>query len=120
MGLMDKVKQQAGQALVKAQQGVSQGQAKLDQVQAKRQADALLRDLGAAYYAAQRTGGSQEAVDAAMHLVDEHVAAHGAVDGFAGNATAGHDPGGHATSSPSDASPSSDTAGGGSYSIDDV
>jgi hypothetical protein len=81
MGLMDKVKQQAGQALVKAQQGVSQGQAKLDQVQAKRQADVLLRDLGAAYYAWQRTDGPKDAVDSAIRLVDEHVAAHGPVDG---------------------------------------
>ena len=91
MGLMDKVKQQAGQALVKAQQGVSQGQAKLDQVQAKRQADLLLRDLGAAYYASQRTGGPQDAVDAAMRLVDEHVAAHGAVDGPGARTTSGGD-----------------------------
>lgn len=94
MGLMDKVKQQAGQALVKAQQGVSQGQAKLDQVQAKRQADLLLRDLGAAYYATQRTGGSQDAVDAALRLVDEHVAAHGAVDGPGARATSGGGDGG--------------------------
>lgn len=84
MGLMDKVKQQAEQALAKAQQGVNQGQAKLDQVQAKRQADALLRDLGAAYYALQRTGGSQDAVDAALKLVDEHAAVHGPVDSSSG------------------------------------
>ncbi len=80
MGLMDKVKQQAGQALAKAQQGVSQGQAKLDQVQAKRQADALLRNLGAAYYAKERSGGPQDAVDAAMKMLDEHASAHGPVD----------------------------------------
>jgi len=39
MGLMDKVKQGAGQALTKAQQGVNQGKAKLDQAQAKHQWD---------------------------------------------------------------------------------
>jgi hypothetical protein len=129
MGLMDKVKQQAEQALAKAQQGVSQGQAKLDQVQAKRQADALLRDLGAAYYASQRTGGSQEQVDAAMRLVDEHVAAHGAVDADGPAAPAdgdGGEDGGEgdspsATGSSTPSAPSTGaTASGGSFSIEDV
>lgn len=74
MGLMDKVKQQAEQALSKAQQGVAQGQAKLDEVQAKRHEDQLLRDLGAAYYAAERNGAPQEDVDKALAAVDEHMA----------------------------------------------
>lgn len=73
MGLMDKVKQQAEQALSKAQQGVAQGQAKLDEVQAKRHEDQLLRDLGAAYYAAERKGGPREDVDKALAAVDEHM-----------------------------------------------
>ena len=77
MGLMDKVKQQAEQAINKAQQGVAQGQAKLDEVQAKRQADQLLRDLGAAYYAAERQGGSAEDVATALAAVDDHFATHG-------------------------------------------
>lgn len=80
MGLMDKMKQQAGQALQKAQQGVSQGQAKLDQVQAKRQADVLLRNLGAAYYAQEREHGPTEAVEAALAALDEHVGSEGSVD----------------------------------------
>jgi hypothetical protein len=80
MGLIDKVKQQAGQAVGLAQQGVSQGQAKLDQVQAKRQAQTLLRNLGAAYYAQQREGGSEAAVTAALAAMDEHVAAHPPTD----------------------------------------
>src|SRR5579872_4441455 len=75
MGLMDKVKQQAEQALTKAQQGVAQGQAKLDEVQTKRQGDQLLRDLGAAYYAAERHGGPAEDVTKAMSAVDDHFAA---------------------------------------------
>ena len=74
MGLMDKVKQQAEQALSKAQQGVAQGQAKLDEVQAKRHEDQLLRDLGAAYYSAERKGGAHEDVEKALAAVDEHVA----------------------------------------------
>lgn len=80
MGLMDKVKAQAEQAAKKAQQGMAQGQSKLDAMQAKKREDALLRDLGAAYYAQQRSGGSADAVAAALSAVDEHSATHGAVD----------------------------------------
>ena len=80
MGLMDKVKQQAEQALTKAQQGVSQGQAKIDQMQTKRQADALLRDLGAAYYAQVRHNGPADAVNAAMTALDQHEQANGGID----------------------------------------
>ncbi len=80
MGLMDKVKAQAEQAMAKAQQGVKEGQSKLDAMQAKKREDALLRDLGAAYYAQQRSGGSADAVDAALKVLDEHTAQHGAVD----------------------------------------
>ena len=91
MGLMDKVKQQAEQALTKAQQGVAQGQAKLDEVQAKRQADQLLRDLGAAYYAAERSGGPRDDVAKALAAVDEHMAAQEA-DRAATPASAAPDP----------------------------
>jgi hypothetical protein len=55
MPLFDKVKAQAGQVAQKAQEAGKAGQAKLDQAQAKRKADALLRDLGAAVYA-ERSG----------------------------------------------------------------
>ena len=124
MGLMDTVKQQAEQALAKAQQGVSQGQAKLDQVQGKRQADSLLRDLGAAYYAWQRTGASQGDVEAALELVDQHVATHGPVDTTAGTVTAGDTPAGPAAGTA--AGPNGDATGGqggheaGNFSIDDM
>jgi hypothetical protein len=80
MGLLDKVKAQAEQVASKAQQGVSQGQAKLDSMQAKKQGDALLRELGAAYFAQQRSGGSADAVSAALAKIDAHAAEHGAVD----------------------------------------
>jgi hypothetical protein len=75
MGLMDKVKAQAEQAMTKAQQGINQGQAKLDNYQSGRQTDAVMRDLGAAYYALARQGGSQQAVDAALAAVDAAEAA---------------------------------------------
>lgn len=55
MALMDKMKAQAAQLAQKAQEAGKAGQAKMVDVQAKRRADGLLRDLGAAFYA-QRTG----------------------------------------------------------------
>jgi hypothetical protein len=87
MALIDKVKQQAEQAVGLAQHGLSQGQAKLGEVQAKRQAQALLRNLGAAYYAQQREGGSEAAVTAALAALDEHVAAHPPTDAGATQAS---------------------------------
>lgn len=78
MGLMDKVKQGAEQALTKAQHGVSQGKAKLDEAQAKRHWDDLLSELGAAVYAHRREGGGPEAVNAALAALDQHRAVHGA------------------------------------------
>lgn len=80
MGLMDKMKAQAEQAVAKGKQGMAQGQSKLDELQAKKRGDALLRDLGAAYYAQQRTGGPADAVTAALAALDAHAAANGAVD----------------------------------------
>lgn len=80
MGFLDKAKAQAQQVAAKAQQGVSQGQAKLDTMQAKKQADGLLRDLGAAFYAEQRSGGTRDAVTAALAAVDAHAAEHGGID----------------------------------------
>ena len=80
MGLMDKVKVQYEQALTKAQQGVNQGKAKIDQAQAKHQWDALLRNLGAAVWAEQREGGPSDAVTAALAALDAHLAAHAGAD----------------------------------------
>jgi hypothetical protein len=81
MSLMDKMKEGAAQALTKAQQGVSQGRAKIEEAQAKHHWDALLRNLGAAVYAEQREGGSGDAVTAAMAALDaqaEHLRAQAA------------------------------------------
>ena len=63
MGLMDKVKEQATQLAEKSKQGMAQGQAKLDTMQAKKRTDSLLHDLGAAYYAAERKGGPRDEVE---------------------------------------------------------
>lgn len=86
MGLMDKVKAQAEQAVAKGKQGVAQGQAKIGDVQSKRQVDSLMHDLGAAYYAEQRDGGSHDAVVQALAAVDEAktAAASGAPGGSDG------------------------------------
>jgi hypothetical protein len=84
MTLLDKAKVAAERARVAAQQGVHQGQVKLDAIQAKRRSDALLRELGAAYYAEQRHGGSHEPVERALATLDVHAAQHGPVDTSAG------------------------------------
>lgn len=55
MALFDKVKTQATQLAQKAQEAGKAGQGKLEDAQARRRADGLLRDLGAALYA-QRSG----------------------------------------------------------------
>jgi hypothetical protein len=82
MGLLDKVKAQAGQVAQKAQEAGRAGQAKLDQAQSKRRADALLRDLGAAVYA-QRVGraGPDTAaeIDRLVTALSSHESEHGEV-----------------------------------------
>jgi hypothetical protein len=86
MGLMDKVKAQADQAVTKAQHGLAQGQEKLDTMQAKRAGDKLLRDLGVAVYQQQRGGGSDVAVSAALAALDAHVAENGPLETSSGGA----------------------------------
>jgi hypothetical protein len=73
MGLLDRVKEQAAQVAHKTaqatQEAAQQGRAKLDQAQAKRRADAMFRDLGAAVYA-ERTGrGGTDTADKIERLV---------------------------------------------------
>lgn len=55
MGLMDRVKAQAAQIAQQAQEAAQEGRARLDQAQASRRGDALLRQLGAVVFA-ERTG----------------------------------------------------------------
>ena len=77
MGLLDKVKEQAGQIAEKAQQGVAQGKDKLEELQIHKKGDGLLRDIGSAYFEHVRHGGPKEAVEAALAAMDAHVAEHG-------------------------------------------
>jgi len=83
MGLLDKAKEQMAVATAVAKDAAQKGQAKIDSVQAKRAADALLRDLGATTYA-QRTGRANEETSAEADKLTaalrEHEAANGIID----------------------------------------
>jgi hypothetical protein len=75
MGLMDKVKAQATQLAQKTQDAAQEGKAKLDQAQANRRSDALLRQLGAAVFA-ERTGrgtpDSQAKIEQLINDISTH------------------------------------------------
>ncbi|HMK63271.1 MAG TPA: hypothetical protein VK386_06605 [Acidimicrobiales bacterium] len=108
MGLMDKLKEQAGQVAAQAQKGAAQAQAKFEAVQGKRSADVMLRDLGAACYSEQRQGGSHDAVEKALAALDSYVAGGGTVD----VSTTGPQSG------PSQAAPASGAAPAGDFKLD--
>ncbi|MGH7639884.1 MAG: hypothetical protein ACREOL_03080 [Candidatus Dormibacteria bacterium] len=72
MGLMDKIKGQAEQVAVRAQEGSGRVHAKLDAVQDKLALDGLYRDLGSAYYAELRGQGGHEQVEHAVAALDAH------------------------------------------------
>jgi hypothetical protein len=61
----------------RAQQGISQGKEKLEEVQAQREGHSLLKKLGAAYYAEKHGTGSTQRTRDAETAVEGHVAAHG-------------------------------------------
>ena len=69
-GFLDRAREQA-------QRGIHQGKQRLDEVQAQRTGNELLRKLGAAYYAERKGSGSTEATQQALQAVESHVAAHG-------------------------------------------
>jgi hypothetical protein len=72
MSYLDKAKVAAEKVATKAQQGVQQGQAKIEELQEKRKLDALLRELGSAYWDEERHGGDHEAVVRALAALDAH------------------------------------------------
>jgi hypothetical protein len=80
MTLLDKANVAAEKAAAAGKQGMQQGQAKIDAIQTKRKADALLRELGAAYYAELRHGGGHDAVESVVQALEAHEKEHGAVD----------------------------------------
>ncbi len=75
MGLLDKVKAQATAATEMAKDAAAKGQAKMNDAQAKKTADGMLRDLGAAYYATQ-TGRSTPTTDADIDRLVAALQAH--------------------------------------------
>lgn len=107
MGLLDKVKATAATATEAAKDAAAKGQAKLDEAQAKKAADGMLRDLGAAFYAT-RTGRTTPATDAEIErlvaALREHETQHGQItlapESAAGGATAAPASGGAAASAP--------------------
>ncbi|RII16047.1 hypothetical protein DSC45_15780 [Streptomyces sp. YIM 130001] len=72
-GFLDRAKEQA-------QRGLTQGKAKIDDVQTQRAGSDLLKKLGTAYYEEKRGTGSPQATAQALQALEAHVAANG--DGF--------------------------------------
>ena len=75
MGLMDKVKAQANQLAQKTQEAAQEGKARIDQAQANRRGDALLRQLGATVYA-DRTGRGTADTQAKIEQLISDISAH--------------------------------------------
>jgi hypothetical protein len=82
MGFLDKVKEQASVATAAAKEVAQKGQAKVDSIQAKRAADALLRDLGLAAYLEQEGRGTATTsadIERLIAALKAHEAANGDV-----------------------------------------
>jgi hypothetical protein len=96
MGLMDRVKEQASQLAQKtqvvAQEVAKEGKARADQIQAKRRADAMFRELGAAVYA-ERTGragtDTADKIERLVRALQEQETQDGLGDTPAGGSQAG-------------------------------
>jgi hypothetical protein len=80
MGLMDKVKATTAAATEAAKDAAAKGQAKFDEVQAKKAADVMLRDLGAALYAT-KTDRSTPTTDSEIERLVTALQAHEGVYG---------------------------------------
>jgi len=80
MGLMDRVRAQATQLAQQAQDAAQEGRARLDQAQAARRGDVLLRQLGALVFA-ERTGrgtaDSQARIDQLISDISAHESQNG-------------------------------------------
>src|SRR5271157_5514406 len=82
MGLLDKVKAQATAATEMAKDAAAKGQAKMSEAQAKKAADGMLRDLGAAYYATQTgraTPTTEADVERLVAALQAHESEHGQI-----------------------------------------
>lgn len=82
MGLLDKVKAQATAATEMAKDAAAKGQAKMNEAQAKKAADGMLRDLGAAFYATKTGRATPTTDDEIAQLVtalQAHESEHGQI-----------------------------------------
>jgi hypothetical protein len=75
MGLMDRVKAQANQLAQMTQDAAQEGRSRIDQAQAGRRGDALLRQLGAAVFA-DRTGRGTPDSQAKIEQLISEISAH--------------------------------------------
>jgi hypothetical protein len=81
MGLMDKVKAQANTLAQKTQETAREGKARIDQAQANRHADLMLRNLGALVYAEQTGRGTPQSQDQIAKLIGD-ISSHEAQNGI--------------------------------------
>jgi hypothetical protein len=81
MGLMDKVKAQATVLAQKTQETAREGKARLDQAQAARHADVMLRNLGALVYAEQTGRAAPDSAEQLGRLVAQ-IQGHEAENGI--------------------------------------
>jgi hypothetical protein len=71
VGFMDKVKAQATVLADKAQTGVQQGQTKIQEMQTAKQADHLLRELGAYVFLSERGRTQPDSADKVATIMGE-------------------------------------------------
>jgi hypothetical protein len=81
MGLMDRVRAQATQIAQQAQEAAQEGKARLDQAQAGRRGDMLLRQLGALVFA-ERTGRGTAESQARIDQLISEISAHESQNGL--------------------------------------
>ena len=111
MGLMDKVRAQAPVLAQKTQEIARDSKVKFDQVQAKRRADVMLRDLGAAIYA-QRTDRATPSTEMDIDRLITALKAHEAENGVLNLRAESGEPGAPGTGAPG-AGPTGPSAGPG-------
>jgi CBS domain-containing protein len=76
MAILDKAKSATGRARGQAKHGAAVGQARLMEVQARRQRSKLVQQLGEACYAEHTGRGAHGAVDSAYAALDAHAQEH--------------------------------------------
>lgn len=82
MGFLDKVKEQATAAAAATKEAAAKGQSKLDEMQAQKAAEAMLRDLGALSYGSVTSRESATSEADATRLVEalqQYESEHGAL-----------------------------------------